>query len=474
MNILLIISVILLYLYTVTCTFFAVRIAALKGRGRKWGWLGLLLGLVGVIIICFLPNAKGVVGETNPITAAFRKLTGISPVAMWIVLAGVVVIVGGALFGSWLTVYLENREDESMVSVEETEKELLTPSRVNGTVSAVFCGDGNNFAVTDKGDLYGWGNVDLQALDESGKIYENVKKVCVAGDTMYILTAGNTLYAKGDNQNALIPGQKSATVENFVAVEESVKDIALTGTVGAILKESGNLYVFGVNTYGQLGRSADRVADTNQKMASNVKKVVLTGRSLYYLTEGGEVYGVGNNAYGQFGLGDKKAQCSPVQLATDCADVAAGSDFLLVLKKDGTVWSAGNNTYGQLGRKPGEPDETNEEQEGPAVKPETELGQIPNLADVEKIEAGGHSAFALAGTNLYAWGQNHLGQLGKGGNDFSEPTLVHRKAAAVQTNGVCTMLITEKGTLMGAGNGQDYQLGAHSDHNEFFEIAKVG
>ena len=38
---------------------------------------------------------------------------------------------------------------------------VLSPSTVQGKVQAVCAGDGNNFAITESGDLYGWGSIDL-------------------------------------------------------------------------------------------------------------------------------------------------------------------------------------------------------------------------------------------------------------------------------------------------------------------------
>lgn len=474
MNTAWIIALILFYIYTVTCTFFTAQIAAIKGRRRVWGWLGLFFGLLGFAVVCFLPNAKGVTGETNPIKAAFYKMTGISPRAAWIFIIGVAVLVGGTLLGTRVATYIENRNHEKELTSSATQDELLTPSKVTGKVAGIFCGSGSNFAVTQSGDLYGWGKVGLTALDESGKVYTGVKKVCAVGDTLYLLMADGTLYAKGDNTNALIPGQNVAYVESFVKVEERVKDISLTETAGALIKDTGNLYVFGVNTYGQMGNDADRVTDTNNKMAENVTKVVLTGRSLYYLTANGAVWGVGNNAYGQFGLGHKDAQGSPVQLTGDCTDLAAGEDFLMVLKSDGTVWSAGNDCYGQLGRRAGEPTEQAEgEEQAPVVTKAECFGQVPQLSGVTAVKAGGHSAFALIGTELYGWGHNHMGQLGKGHDDLADPTLIYKEAADVAVGYDCTMLLNSEGALLGAGNGYRYKLGARHEDNGFSEIAQI-
>ncbi len=467
----------LIYFYIVSCTFFAVEIAALKGRRRRWGWLGFLFGIPGVAVVCFLPNAKGVEGETNPIKAVWRKLTAaVSPLAVWIIVAGLVVVVGGTFLGTRLTTYFENRAHEKELTETETEEELLTPATVKGKVAAVFCGVGSNFAVTEGGDLYGWGRVGLTALDESGKVYEKVQKVCKAGDTYYLLTTDGTLYAKGNNKNALIPGQTAESVPDFVKVESDVADMALSETVGAILKKSGNLYVVGVNTYGQLGRAAERVTKTDQPMAKEVQKVVVTGRSLYYVKKDGTVCGVGNNAYGQFGLGNEDVQGVPVKIADGCKDVAAGEDFLLLLKSDGSVWSAGNNCYGQLGREVGDgklPEGATEEDKKNVAVPADQPGRIVGLEGVTRIEAAGGTAFALVEDTLYGWGRNHLGQLGDQEGDRAQPEQLRSDVADLAVSGTCTLLLTDNGQLLGAGDRQNYQLGSRNGGNGFREIAEV-
>ncbi len=466
-----------LYFYTVTCVFFTAEIALLKGRRRRWGWLGLLLGIFGIVAVSFLPNAKGVEGETNPVKALWRRLTAVvSPVAAWILVGGIVVVLGGTFLGTRLTTFLDNRAHEKELSQTGTKAEVLTPATVKGKVTAIFSGTDSNFAVTEAGDLYGWGQVGLEALDESGKIRQNVKKVCRAGDTYYLLEKDGTLYAMGNNQNALIPGQTAEKAESFVKIEGDVADMALSETVGAILKTNGNLYVVGVNTYGQLGRAVEKAENTDEKLADQVQKVVVTGRSLYYLKKDGTVYGVGNNAYGQFGLGHKDAQGAPVKLADECKDVAAGEDFLLLLKKDGSVWSAGNNCYGQLGRELGDgklAEGATEEDKKKVKKPAEVFGQVLDVEKAEGIDAAGGTALAWAEKDLYGWGRNHLAQLGKGESALLKAEKIYKGVAEATAGKHCVLLVTEDGSLLGAGDRQFYQLGSRNGANGFREIAEV-
>ncbi len=462
MEIGLILGVILFYFYTVTCAFLTVQVAAIKGRRRLWGWLGVLLGVIGLVIVCFLPNGKGVKGNTNPIRGAFKKLSGISPVAVWIVVAGIFVVVGGALLGTRLTAYIENRSHEKELVQEEGEEPLLKPETIYGAVADVFCGEEVQFALTEKGDLYGFGRVDMEPLEDSGLLYKKVKKICTAGKTIYLLTTDGTLYAKGDNTNSLIPGQKPEQIQNFVKIDEDVKDMALSPTAGAFIKENGNLYVCGVNIYGQLGTEEARVDHAGHRLAEKVAKVVVTTRSLYYRTEDGVVFALGNNAYGQFGLGHKDSSGVPVQIAAKCKDIAAGADFTLLLMKDGSVLTAGNDAFGQLGRETAEEREealdavetvTEEESEEDTVLSQMKFGPVELEDQAAKIAASNHTAYVLVGEELYGWGQNHCGQIGSADLRVMSPKSIHTTVADLAAGDETLMVITQGGKLLGTASG---------------------
>ena len=463
MEIGLIIGVILFYFYTVTCAFLAVQIAAAKGRRRRWGWLGVFFGVIGLVVVCFLPNAKGVKGDTNPLRNAFKKISGISPVAVWIVVAGIVVVVGGALLGTRLTSYIENRSHEKELVQEDGEEPLLKPETVYGKVKDVFCGEDAQFALTEEADLYGWGRVDLEP-DETGVLYQKVQKICTTGKTIYLLTTDGTLYAKGDNTNSLVPGQKNA--EDFTKIDEDVKDIALSQSVGAFIKENGNLYVCGINTYGQLGTEEARIDHTGHRLAEKVAKVVATNRSLYYMLEDGTVFALGNNSFGQFGLGHKDSSGVAVKIAEKCKDIAAGADFTLLLMKDGSVLTAGNNAFGQLGRETTEEreealdavetvteEEKKEETEENKTVSAMKFGKVELEDEVDKIAASNHTAYILVGEELFGWGQNHCGQIG--GNDLrvASPKSIHTTVADMAAGDETLVIVTQGGKLYSTASG---------------------
>lgn len=469
MEISLIIGVILLYFYIISCVFFAVRIAALKGRKHHWGWLGGLLGILGVAIICFLPNAKGVKGETNPVRKVFKKWTKVSPVAAWIVLVGVFLVAGGALLGNTIVTAVENQLHQKELVLEEEDVSVLNPSAVYGEVADVFCGKDNQFAITEEGDLYGWGKIDIEPLGESDLLYKNAAKVYSAGNTVYVLTKSGELYGIGNNENALIPTSKEKNVETFTLIDSEVKSASISATSGAYIKNNGNLYAYGVNTYKQLGTDQERIDNVAHRLAENSTKVVVTARSLYYMLQDGTVYALGNNAYGQFGVGNQKTYGAAVKIGKDCKDFAAGEDFTLLLKKNGSVLTAGNNAYGQLGRQTLEEWEeeqkeiqTVQEEEQEKPQKQSKFGKVELEKAPSSIGAGAHTAYVLIGEELYGWGDNYSNQLGKGAAKQKAPKLVHKTVAEFSAGDRCVLIITQGGKLLGAGDRRYEQLGAAS------------
>ncbi len=476
----LILGVILFYFYTVTCAFLAVRIAALKGRKRHWGWLGVALGLVGVAILCFLPNTKGVKGEINPIKSAFKKWTRVSPIAVWIVIIGVFVVAGGALLGNTIVTAVENHSHQKELVLDEEKAAVLNPSVVYGNIADVFCGNDHQFAITEAGDLYGWGKLDMEPLEEGGVLYKNAWKVYSSGKTIYVLTKDGVLYGMGSNENALIPTAKEEYVGQFVQIDTEVKSAAISDTTGAYIKENGNLYVYGVNTYHQLGTDQERIDHTAHRLAENAIKVVATARSLYYMLQDGTVYALGNNAYGQFGIGNKESYQTAVEIAKDCKDFATGEDFTIIMKNDGSVHTAGNNAYGQLGRQTLEEWEeeqkavqtVQDDEEKPTLQKQSEFGAVELENSPSAIGAGAHSAYVLIGEKLYGWGDNYYHQLGGGNVKQKTPKLVHKTVAEFSASDRCVLIITQGGKLLGAGDRRYEQLGTVSGDG-FEAVAQI-
>ena len=129
--------------------------------------------------------------------------------------------------------------------------------------------------------------------------------------------------------------------------------------------------------------------------------------------------------------------------------LAAGKGHSLALHADGEVWAWGLNNYGQLGR-------------GDLINQPLPV-QLTDLPPIVALAAGSdHSAAVDTGGVVWSWGRNHQGQLGSGTTiDRSRPAQVGgiTTAVAVASGGNHTLALLDNGRVVGWGNNEHGQLG---------------
>ena len=208
---------------------------------------------------------------------------------------------------------------------------------------------------------------------------------------------------------------------------------------GAAVTSNGNLFVWGKNTYGQLG------LNTNSKSISlsQSPKVIGTSKwnqitnslySSYPVTLGikndGSLWAWGYNSYGQLGVGRKREsdnytyRQSPVQVGNDSWSlISAGQRHVLGIKSNGTLWAWGNNHYGQLGLGTVNFGEYLLQNRINDVV-NCNFHQIPG--SWTQVESGyGFRGGIKADGTLWTWGYNETGELGHGDNLYrNTPTQV--------------------------------------------------
>jgi alpha-tubulin suppressor-like RCC1 family protein len=120
------------------------------------------------------------------------------------------------------------------------------------------------------------------------------------------------------------------------------------------------------------------------------------------------VYGYGGNVFGALGNGTTGSTLSiwPTTASGPpgtVSQLAAGYDTSGALMADGTVWTWGKNGEGQLGYDTGGADVTTPH-------------QVPGLSGITQLAlSDDYNGYAVGpGGTVWAWGDNHWGQLGNG------------------------------------------------------------
>lgn len=254
--------------------------------------------------------------------------------------------------------------------------------------------------------------------------------LAAAGTNHSLWNYWGTVYAWGRNNQGQLGDGTYTDNNDLVQVSSKilwskffisgVKALAAGGAHSLALTSGGQVYTWGSNNHGQLGTSnqiqnstlASKVKGANgQDTLSSVTAIAAAtgGDHNLALKADGTVWSWGNNSKGQLGNGNTTDQYTPVQVGgvnSQAIAVAAGGSHSLILKANGTVWACGDNYYGQLGNG----------QNGSGAEQHVPV-QVAELNSVVAIAAGAQHSLALkADGTLWAWGNNHWGQLGNAGN----------------------------------------------------------
>jgi alpha-tubulin suppressor-like RCC1 family protein len=278
---------------------------------------------------------------------------------------------------------------------------------------------------------------------------------------------GSKLYGTGDNRD----GNLGIGVSSVLNYSSPVQIGSLTNwkqvsskqyTAGAV-KTDGTLWMFGFNSTGQLGNGTTTNYSSPIQVGSlnNWKQVAVGYSHTIALSTDGSFSGWGDNYYGNLGIGTNVNYSSPqITPTTVVRSVFAGSQVTYIIVNDvlglpvGTALAAGRNTFGLLG------DNTNTSSNN---FDSVLIGPWSHLACGYHFTAGVKSD----GT-LWAWGDNHYGQLGNNSQiSYSSPIQIGslsnwKQVAAGQDH---MSAVKTDGTVWSWGRGNNGQNGNNSVAN---------
>ncbi|XP_010547681.1 PREDICTED: ultraviolet-B receptor UVR8 [Tarenaya hassleriana] len=255
--------------------------------------------------------------------------------------------------------------------------DLFTPQPIKALhgirIKQIACEDSHCLAVTMEGEVQSWGRNQNGQLGLGGtedslvpqkiQAFEGVriKMVAAGAEHTAAVTEDGDLYGwgwgrygnlgLGDRNDRWVPEKVTS------AGGERMAMVACGWRHTISVSFSGALYTYGWSKYGQLGHGdfEDHLVPCKLEALSNCFISQISGgwRHTMALTSDGKLYGWGWNKFGQVGVSDNVDHCSPVQVRFPndqrVVQVSCGWRHTLAATERNNVFSWGRGTNGQLG-----------------------------------------------------------------------------------------------------------------------------
>ena len=239
----------------------------------------------------------------------------------------------------------------------------------------------------------------------------SIRKIVGRGDTYILRTNGSvSKFSSGVTSPVAVP----ANVVDITARSSGVHALDAQGRVWALtfgysFDTSNQGFQTGVTNYFSADNTQASYTDSVPMLLPGLTRIIAlteSGDNTFALRDDGTVWVWGTtsgDALGSAAYPHAYPNYEPATIPglSNIKSIVGGNGFVLALDASGNVWTWGSNSAGQLGRAAGASSAT--------------VGQVNGLSAVMVIAAGRVHAMALKtdGT-LWAWGDNAYGKLGDG------------------------------------------------------------
>jgi alpha-tubulin suppressor-like RCC1 family protein len=290
------------------------------------------------------------------------------------------------------------------------------------------------------------------------------------------LTDRRTVQCWGDNADGQLGDGTTAARSSpaeVLGLDDTVSAIATGYNHTCALTTGGEVYCWGNNAFGQIGDGTQTSRSTAGKVSLPGRMVAVSAGTLHSCaTDGSDIFCWGVVKY-EYLSGEDVAGISLRPNRIDAGDIPAGSRIDSIgsgfahdcaLTEAGDVYCWGRNDIGQLGR-------------GGASYAENAPGKVQGIPDRARVLAvgGSHTCVIQTLGGIACWGYNKYGQLGnlyfhdKGGLTsfyLSDP------ATALSSGAYHTCAILQKGSLRCWGDDRFDQLGGvHAGSSPYVEVS---
>lgn len=307
-------------------------------------------------------------------------------------------------------------------------------------IRQIACGDSHCLAVTMEGEVQSWGRnqngqLGLGTIEDSLvpqriEAFQGitVKMVAAGAEHTVAITEDGDLYGWGWGRygNLGLGDRKDRNIPEKVSIisGEKMVQVACGWRHTISVSSSGDLYTYGWSKYGQLGHGdfRDHLVPCKLEALNGQFISQISGgwRHTMALTSNGKLYGWGWNKFGQIGVGDNQDHCFPMEVRFPdeqrVVQISCGWRHTLAVTERHNVFSWGRGTNGQLGHR-GEAIDRNIPKIIEALSMDGSSGQHIDSSSTDPSSG----KLSVLPSDRYAVVPDENVQAGTNGNDASVP-----------------------------------------------------
>lgn len=278
---------------------------------------------------------------------------------------------------------------------------------------AIAAGAEHACAILDDESLHCWGKngrgqVDGTLADpvpEPTVVHAGVRAVALGNEHSCLIDAAGTAHCWGKNGDGQLGLGDTSDHDRPTAIgfAGTWVELALGAHHTCGIDDAGALWCWGKNGQGQLGDGST----TNRNAPVRVEDGVTTigaGAEHSCSIRSGAGYCWGKGGDGRLGTGDGGGRTSPTAVVNlqDAIAIDGGLAHSCALRTDGRIACWGKDDRSQL---------------GPAAMGNSSRNQpltVPIGGRADELAVGAEHTCAIAGTDVWCWGNDRAGQLGSG------------------------------------------------------------